>query len=146
MIVLSETLRAYLSTNYLRTYGTTSSAGRAATLSYFVSSCRTMYRSAILLPLLLGAASAFAPSALPQQSAVASSSALFAGELDRRDALTKAAQLTIGGAGISLSTFGFPSLAKAGGTPKVVVAGATGQTGVSYLMLYVLHIYIYLFF
>lgn len=93
-----------------------------------------MYRSAILLPLLLGAASAFSPSAVPQQSAVASSSALFAGELDRRDALTKAAQLTIGGgAGISLSTFGFPSLAQAGGTPKVVVAGATGQTGVSYL-------------
>ena len=105
-----------------------------------------MYRSAILLPLLLSAASAFAPSAVPQQSAVTSSSALFAGGLDRRHALTKAAQLTIGGAGISLSTFGFPSLAKAGGTPKVVVAGATGQTGVSYLMLYVLHIYIYLFF
>ena len=91
-----------------------------------------MYRSAILLPLLLSAASAFAPSDVPQQSAVASSSALFAG-LDRRHALTKAAQLTIGGAGISLSTFGFPSLAQAGGTPKVVVAGATGQTGVSYL-------------
>ena len=91
-----------------------------------------MLRSAILLPLLLGAASAFAPSAVPQQSAVvASSSALFAG-LDRRDALTKAAQLTIGGAGISLSTFGLPSLAQAEGTPKVVVAGATGQTGVRF--------------
>ena len=92
-----------------------------------------MLRSAILLPLLLGAASAFAPSAVPQQSAVvASSSALFAGELDRRHALTKAAQLTIGGAGISLSTFGLPSLAQAEGTPKVVVAGATGQTGVRF--------------
>ena len=91
-----------------------------------------MLRSAILLPLLLVAAAAFAPSAVSQQSAVASSSALFAGELDRRQALTKAAQLTIGGAGISLSTFGLPSLAQAEGTPKVVVAGATGQTGVRF--------------
>ena len=105
-----------------------------------------MYRSAILLPLLLGAASAFAPSAVPQQSAVTSSSALFAGGLDRRHALTKAAQLTIGGAGISLSTFGFPSLAQAGGTPKVVVAGATGQTGVSYAYLVLLCVAWYLYF
>ena len=105
-----------------------------------------MYRSAILLPLLLSAASAFAPSAVPQQSAVASSSALFAGGLERRHALTKAAQLTIGGAGISLSTFGFPSLAQAGGTPKVVVAGATGQTGVSYKCLVLLCVAWYLFF
>ena len=104
-----------------------------------------MLRSAILLPLLLGAASAFAPSVVPQQSAVASSSALFAGGLDRRHALTKAAQLTIGG-GISLSTFGFPSLAQAGGTPKVVVAGATGQTGVSYAYLVLLCVAWYLYF
>ena len=87
-----------------------------------------MPRSAVLLPLLIGAASAFAPAAVPQSAAAASSSALFAG-LDRRGALAKTGQLAV--AGFSLSTFGLASPVQAEGTKKVVVAGATGQTGVS---------------
>lgn len=85
-------------------------------------------RPAILLALLAGTASAFAPSAV-SQSAVSSSSALFAG-VDRRDALAKAGQ-SFAVAGASLTAFGIPSPAQAEGTKKVVVAGATGQTGVS---------------
>lgn len=85
------------------------------------------FRSSLLLALLAGTTSAFAPSAVPQ-SAVASSSALYAG-VDRRGALTKAGQLATGVAGISLSTFGLSAPVQAEGTKKVVVAGATGQTG-----------------
>ena len=84
------------------------------------------FRAAIATALLAGTASAFAPSAVPQ-SAIASSSALFAA-VDRRDALTRAGQFAV--AGISLSTLGgLPAPAQAEGTKKVVVAGATGQTG-----------------
>lgn len=104
----------------------------------------TMIATVLILPLLLNAASAFAPAAhfvAPSTPSVRSaSSSLLAVNvnddnsassdttgLDRRNALTRAAQLVVGG--ISLSTFTLPSPALADGTSKVVVAGATGQTG-----------------
>lgn len=73
---------------------------------------------------------AFAPAAL--QTSVDRSTAIFSSSndnlLDRRDAFAQATKFA---AGVALTTgaFGFPNAANAEGAAKVVVAGATGQTG-----------------
>lgn len=74
---------------------------------------------------------AFAPATL--QTSVDRSSAIFSAAnndnlIDRRNAFAQATKFA---SGVALVTgaFGLPNSAKAEGLPKVVVAGATGQTG-----------------
>jgi len=85
----------------------------------------------LLVAALANPTNAFAPAAL--QTSVDRSTSLFSAAnnenlVDRRDAFAQATKFA---AGVALATgaFGLPNAANAEGAAKVVVAGATGQTG-----------------
>lgn len=85
----------------------------------------------LLLTALANPTNAFAPAAF--QTSVDRSTAIFSSAnndnlVDRRDAFAQATKFAAGFA-LATGTFGLPNAANAEDAAKVVVAGATGQTG-----------------